>query len=334
MKEPGVDVAVLLMFFCRPQPFAQVFEQVRIARPSRLYLHQDGPRPDSETDWEGILECREIASQVDWDCEVHRLYRAENIGCGPAQYLAERWMFQHEETGIVLEDDVVPSQSFFPFCAELLMRYRDDSRIDRICGMNNLGTWGPADSSYFFAATGSIVGWASWSRVVGTWDSSYEWLDDARALRLAGEFSKNRHGYRAAVKKAVERRSSGQAFHETAGGFAQLLNSRLMIVPRENMISLGISAESSHAPDDLRMLPTRSRRLFEMRRHEIEFPLKHPQYVQREEAYERLIATTPLQEALGRIESVLRAVLYGGPSELMRRYSRRQTRRRDARWAK
>lgn len=42
MKSALVDVAVLILFFNRPRQLAQVFEQVKKARPSRLFLYQDG----------------------------------------------------------------------------------------------------------------------------------------------------------------------------------------------------------------------------------------------------------------------------------------------------
>ena len=48
-------------------------------------------------------------------------------------------MFEKEDRGIVLEDDDVVSDSFFYFCEELLEKYKDDERINMICGMNHLG---------------------------------------------------------------------------------------------------------------------------------------------------------------------------------------------------
>ena len=42
MKSALVDVPVLILFFNRPQQLSQVFEQVKKARPSRLFLYQDG----------------------------------------------------------------------------------------------------------------------------------------------------------------------------------------------------------------------------------------------------------------------------------------------------
>ena len=130
-----IDLAVLLIFFCREQPFQLVFEAVKQARPSRLYLYQDGPR--NEKDALGCQKCREIAQNIDWECEIHKFYQETNLGCDPSEYIAQMWMFETEDMGIVLEDDDVPSQSFFLFCKELLEKYKDDSRIQMICGMNN-----------------------------------------------------------------------------------------------------------------------------------------------------------------------------------------------------
>lgn len=40
MKPALVDVSVLILFFNRPKLLAQVFEQVKKARPARLFLYQ------------------------------------------------------------------------------------------------------------------------------------------------------------------------------------------------------------------------------------------------------------------------------------------------------
>lgn len=324
-----VDVSVLIMFFCRPEPLAQVFEQVRRARPTKLYLHQDGPREDCPSDLDGIRACREIVSRVDWRCEVHTLYRETNTGCGPAQYYAEKWMFDNESMGIVLEDDTVPSQSFFPFCTELLDRYRADTRIDRICGMNNTGVTSHVGSSYLFADSGSIWGWASWKRVVDTWDPTYAWLDDELALdQLASTFHDSAE-FRAALKLARQRRDIGKPFHETVGRFSQRLNSRLMIVPQTNMISsCGATADASHAPSDLRVIPSRTRRLFMLEAHEIDFPLKHPEYVMRDPQFEAARRVTRFQRVVNALEYVLLLARYGEFRRMFLGLQRRMRRRR------
>lgn len=41
MYSAKIDVAVLLLFFARPEQTAHVFEQIKKARPTKLFLYQD-----------------------------------------------------------------------------------------------------------------------------------------------------------------------------------------------------------------------------------------------------------------------------------------------------
>ena len=82
-----VDVAVLILFFNRPEPLSAVFEQVRKARPSKLFLYQDGAR--GEKDMPGILACRKVVDEIDWECEVYQWYQEKNFGCDPSEYLSQ-----------------------------------------------------------------------------------------------------------------------------------------------------------------------------------------------------------------------------------------------------
>lgn len=104
------DVSVLMLFFNRADSLQQVFEAVRQAQPARLFLYQDGPR--GERDMPGIEACRRVVENIDWPCEVHRLYQEKNYGCDPSGFMSQQWAFSLTDKCIVLEDDVVPSPSF------------------------------------------------------------------------------------------------------------------------------------------------------------------------------------------------------------------------------
>ncbi len=157
MKPALVDVAVLILFFNRPKQLSQVFEQVKIARPSKLFLYQDGPR--GEKDIPGIEDCRKIIEDIDWECDVHTLYQEKNFGCDPSEFISQKWAFSNVDKCIVLEDDDVPSISFFTFCKEMLDRYENDNRITMIAGFNNEEVTKDIPYDYFFASTFSIWGW-------------------------------------------------------------------------------------------------------------------------------------------------------------------------------
>ena len=319
------DIAVLILFFCRSEQFGKVFEAVKRARPSRLYLYQDGAREGRPDDIEGIMQCREIAADenIDWECEVHRLYQERNFGCDPSEYMAQKWMFETEEMGIVLEDDDVPAQSFFPYCKELLEKYKDDQRVNMICGMNNTGVSNHIQDSYLFTKKGSIWGWASWKRVLDTWDGSYAWMDDPAALeKIKSQLSHNEYAH--FIKTAQEHRKTGREHYESINAAAMFLNDRLNIVPKYNMISnIGVAKESTHSTEDIRTLPKYVQKLMFMDTYEIDFPLKHPVEIKRDFQFEKEMTATKVQKLLGRVEHLFRVARYKGILSSMRLIAKR-----------
>lgn len=274
-----IDIPVLLIFFCRPEKTKQVFDAIKEARPSKLYLYQDGARPGREDDVENVKKCRDIVSEIDWDCQVFYKYQDKNFGCDPSEFISQKWMFENEEYGIVLEDDDVPSQSFFPFCKELLERYKDDKRMGIICGMNHLDQTHYNEDSYFFAKSGSIWGWATWKRNVDLWDEHYTWLDDENLLKIL-KSSLLKEEYSALIKNSTRHRLSGKAHYESILGASLYLNNLLNIIPHKNMISnIGIGAYGTHATSNIKHLPKAIRKILYMKTYELEFPLKHPKYI-------------------------------------------------------
>ena len=279
MKKWKNDVAVLCIFFARPEQFKKSFEQVKKARPRVLLLWQDGPREGRADDIENIKKCREIAEDIDWECEVHKNYHDKNMGCDPSTFYSHKWAFSIVDKCIILEDDIVPSQSFFPFCKDLLDKYENDTRVDRICGQTLYGGVPDKRFSYFFGRSGSSWGWASWRRVAETWQENYEFLDDEYYLEL-GARRFGHKSYYASVEGAKRQREGGFPYWEKVIGFRTTLNSGLVIYPTVNMIeNVGTSANATHAPDDVAELPKEIQQMFLTRAQEIEFPLKHPPYV-------------------------------------------------------
>lgn len=284
MKPALIDVPVLILFFNRSEQLAEVFEQVKIARPSKLFLYQDGPR--NEKDIPGIMACREIVGQIDWECQVHRLYQEKNYGCDPSNYMSQKWAFSIVDRCIVLEDDDIPSLSFFPFCKELLDKYEDDQRISMITGINYDEITPDMPYDYFFATTFSINGWATWRRVINQWDEHYSFLEDSFNLQQLEDYIKERKYQREFVEFCRYHKAIGKAYYETIFHAAIFFNSGLSIVPSKNMINnMGATEGSVHLGCSNDLLPSAYRRVFTMQRHELEFPLKHPRYVIENVAY-------------------------------------------------
>ena len=271
----NIDIAVLLIFFNRPDHFREVFEEVRKARPARLFLYQDGPRNDR--DLPGIETCRKIAADIDWDCQVERLYQEKNYGCDPSEFIAQKWAFSHVDRCIVLEDDDVPAQSFFPFCKELLDRYADDERVTMIAGFNSDEQTPGIEADYFFTTVFSIWGWASWRRVTDQWDEHYTWLDNPEKVEHVEQLMASGKLRRDFLQMCRDHRASGKAYYETIFWSHMLLSGGMAVMPTRNQINnIGFTGEGTHYATSLKTMPRRLRRQFTMQRFELTFPLRHP----------------------------------------------------------
>src|SRR5690606_26980699 len=104
---------VLFIIFNRPNTTRRVFDAIRAAQPTRLYVAADGPRLNRPEEAERCAEVRRIATHIDWPCQLHTLFRDANLGCRLAPSNAITWFFEQEQEGIILEDDCLPNPSFF-----------------------------------------------------------------------------------------------------------------------------------------------------------------------------------------------------------------------------
>ncbi len=280
MKYPAkVDIAVLMLFFNRPESFQLVFNEVKKARPSQLFLYQDGPRNDK--DRVGIDACRQIAADenIDWKCEVVRKYQEKNYGCDPSGYMSHKWAFSMADKCIVLEDDVVPSLSFFPFCKEMLDKYENDERITMVAGFNTDETTVGIPYDYIFTSVFSIWGWASWRRVVDKWDGDYSFMNDEFNKYQLAALVKERKYRRDFMKMCHDHATSGRQYFESIFWSCMLMNNGLAIMPTRNLINnVGATADSTHY-SALKTMPRRLQNIFTMKRYELSFPLRHPKYV-------------------------------------------------------
>lgn len=164
------DISIAYIVFNRPRHTRETFQAIRAARPTRLFIIADGPRPGHPTDEERCQAVREIVSQVDWPCEVQRNYADQNLGLKKRVSSGLDWVFSQVESAIILEDDCLPHPDFFSFCQELLERYKDDERVWTITGNNNQNGKKRSNDAYYFSKYGHCWGWATWRRAWAQYD--------------------------------------------------------------------------------------------------------------------------------------------------------------------
>jgi hypothetical protein len=157
-----LSTPVVFLIFNRPDLTQKVFEAIAKAEPKQLFVIADGPRSPAEA--EKCAQARAIVDQVDWKCDVFTNYSEKNLGCGRRVASGIEWVFSKVEEAIFLEDDCVPSMSFFLFCQVLLEKYRHDKRIMTINGNNFQSGRSRTKYSYHFSKYNGCWGWASWRR--------------------------------------------------------------------------------------------------------------------------------------------------------------------------
>ena len=122
--------AVLFVIFNRLDVVKQSLLAIAKAKPPRIYIAGDSAREDKEGEKEQVEAVRDwVLKNITWECEVTTHFSEKNQGCARTISGAISWFFEHEEEGIILEDDCVAHESFFNFCAECLDYYRDNKKL-------------------------------------------------------------------------------------------------------------------------------------------------------------------------------------------------------------
>lgn len=242
-----LNTAVLFLVFNRMDTTKQVFEAIRQAKPPRLYIAADGARETKEGEAEKVQAVRDyVMENIDWDCEVKTLFREKNLGCKYAVSGAITWFFENEEQGIILEDDCLPSQSFFWYCEELLNKYKNDETVYLISG----DARGPESfgmkEDYGFCKYPMIWGWASWARVWQNYDPE---ISDWPKVRDTLPASISTYKPTVSFWKRTFEQLYRKEIDTWDFQFAYLLlkNGGKCIVPRLNLISnIGFGADATH----------------------------------------------------------------------------------------
>jgi len=262
----AINTPILFVIFNRPDRVSRVWAEIKKAQPKRLFIAADGARANKPGEKELCQEARDIVSDIDWDCEVSRDFSDTNLGCSERVYSAINWIFRESETAIIIEDDCLPSQSFFTFCDEMLEKYRDYPQIMQVAGFNFINEWKKDAQDYHFSNYGGVWGWASWRRAWTLYDPEMKGWQDKK---IKNQTKKTLGNY----KQSWARNSLFKVGHTTNAweykwAFTRSLHKGLVIVPAVSLISnIGFGSEATHTKE-------KTSPLEKIERHELIFPLR------------------------------------------------------------
>jgi len=237
--EDQIQVPILIIGFNRPDVIRQTFEYVRKAKPAKLYIAIDGPRPEKEGEADLVKQVKEVVENVDWPCQKHYKYNETNKGAEVTVSSAITWVFETEAYAIILEDDIVAPWSFLKFAQEMLIRYKDDERIGTVTGSNFTPIPVPGDTDYFFAKYGHSWGWATWKRAWDTFDLNVIVPEQHLALKFLNTITNSKKEAKFYQKKfkQLNEKGPGNSTWDHVGNYFHRVNNRLSIVPKVNLTS-------------------------------------------------------------------------------------------------
>ncbi len=242
------QVPVLLILFNRSDNASQLIDALRLVKPREIYVNIDGPRAGNEKDRIEVALCKERVAKIDWECKISHQYHEKNLGCKYSVVAAINWFFSNVEEGIILEDDCIPSASFFTFCAQMLAKYRHDDRVMQISGSNYVTMDGRPLETYYYSALNDIWGWATWKSAWSKFSIDMTGLDDFLSQGLLDVYVENPEisswlrAYLVAAKNPSSTTWSSQWSYAMAEQFA------FTIVPPKNLVrNIGFVGEGTHS---------------------------------------------------------------------------------------
>jgi hypothetical protein len=235
-----LNTAVLFLVFNRLDITKKTFQAIRQAKPPKLYIASDGARKSVDGELEKVEEVRNfVILSIDWECEVKTLFRMDNLKGPAAVSGAINWFFGNEDMGIIIEDDCLPTQSFFWYCEDLLLKYREDLRIGMITGSNFQGSLKRGDDDYFFSVYGHSWGWATWSNRWKNHDMNFQNYNNSD---FVGNIFKDKK-----VIRYWKKIFSSKKNWDYLWLFALWKNDQLSICPNVNLISnIGFGDGATH----------------------------------------------------------------------------------------
>lgn len=157
-----MNTPILILIFNRPKETKKLVKRLEKFKPKNIYVFSDGPRKNNFSDIELNNQCKLLIQNINWKSKIKKKYLKNNLGCKNAVSRGISWFFKNVKMGIILEDDCIPTESFFKFCEWGLKKFKNSKKVGTITGNNFLNLKINIKSSYYFSKYAHCWGWATW----------------------------------------------------------------------------------------------------------------------------------------------------------------------------
>lgn len=151
---------VLILCFDRPDNLKILFRYLKKYRVENIYISQDGYSGQDLIIKKRVDEVKNLIQKINWTKSVKKNFFKKNLGKQIAPPRGVNWFFKHVKKGIIIEDDTIPSKSFFSFCDILLKKHSKDKNIYQICGSGTLPK--KFGKITYISSIPFMHGWATW----------------------------------------------------------------------------------------------------------------------------------------------------------------------------
>ena len=203
---------------------------------SELYIFSDGPKNVDQD--EKVKQTRELINSNGYKDKFKSysvLESVHNKGLAASIIMGVNTIFESFENVIVLEDDLVTSNSFLRFMNSALDFYRSNKKIGSISGyspviLNDI----ISESDVYFTPRNCSIGWATWKHV---W-SHIDW--DMKAYQifsksLRARFKFNRYGLDRATR--LDNHMLGKTHSWSIRfGYYLVFHDLLVVYPKQSLL--------------------------------------------------------------------------------------------------
>lgn len=170
---------VLVLAFNRPDSLRATLSHLVASHPSRVYVNVDGPRGHVVRDPVEVAACIEVVRQELAEVDTQLRTHSTNQGLGHGVRSAISWFFDHEDQGVILEDDILISPGSLDLAGSLLNKFANDSGVGSISLFSAVPRRFQQDPQATFRRSGMPPSWY-W----GSWRNRWrELITDFRQWR-------------------------------------------------------------------------------------------------------------------------------------------------------
>ena len=132
------DPGVLIIAYRRAENVRKILSECLDSGINRIYITIDSPRSREYEEIEDVQKVKDVISEFKSGAgkriEIHSRAALRNLGCAVSVLRGCDWAFNSEKELIVIEDDCIPSRTFFDFYRMYSVNVNSAKNVYLVCG--------------------------------------------------------------------------------------------------------------------------------------------------------------------------------------------------------